>query len=243
MIGGIKMEAKRTAYVNKVKEAFRYNLHRINYMMVHNAILQVYGPPRCGKTSLVLKAVSKRSHVSYISFRNLTEKEAQKLFAKEALRHTGIEAALEWNAIFEYYKKLPTLLHKVLILDDINQTEGYEIKDAFLDFINDESYEKIFVVTIGEKHIFYIDYKNVGGAVEYLNYLSLFDTRQLVPEMDNYNALLVYTATGGIPELAKFFSGYPNFEAAIRDVLRYDSGYYLLMKRLIEQAFSEAGTV
>lgn len=232
------MEAKRTAYLNMIKEAFRHNLHRIDSFYKHNSILQVYGPPRCGKTSLVLKAVCHRPHVSYISFKNLTEADAQRLFAKEAHRHTGKNVPAEWNAIFECYKNLPTPLHQVLILDDIDQIESYkDFKDAFLDFINDESYERLFIVLIGEKELFHWRTERVEGKTIYLNYLSLFDTRQMVPDMDSYNALQVYAATGGIPELVKLFSEFPDFETAIPSVLRYDSEYNLLMKRLIEQTF------
>ena len=234
----MEMEAKRTVYVNMIKEAFRHNLHRIDSFTLHNSILQVYGPPRCGKTSLVLKTVSNRPHVSYISFKNLTEAESKILFAKEALRHTGKTVPAEWNAIFECYKDLPTPLHQVLILDDIDQIESYkDFKDAFLGFINDESYERLFVVLIGEKELFSWRTDHVAGESVFLNYLSLFDTRQLVPDMDSYNALQVYAATGGIPELVKMFSEFPDFETAVPSVLRYYSEYNLFMKRLIGQAF------
>lgn len=135
------------------------------------------------------------------------------------------------------YKNVPRPLHQVLTLDDIDQAEGYKnFKDAFLDFIKDESYEKIFVVTIGENLMFSFN-DGVLGIDEYLNYLSLSDTGQPVPDIDSYNALLVYTATGGIRELVKLFSAYTDFETAIRSVLCYDSGYFLGMKHIIEQAF------
>lgn len=111
------------------------------------------------------------------------------------------------------------------------------IDDIFLGFINDESYERLFVVLIGEKELFSWRTDHVAGESVYLNYLSLFDTRQMVPDMDSYNALQVYAATGGIPELVKLFSDFPDFETAVPSVLRYDSGYSLLMKRLIGRAF------
>lgn len=232
--------ALRKHYLEIIKRYFKYNLRQVYSFKEHDSVLEILGEPRCGKTSIVLSAYENRKDVLYFSFAGLSERHALRLLRQKIKLFTGKAVkGDQWSDIFDSMKKFSQPLYTLFLLDDIDQVKDYEeFIPAFRSFIHDPNRDKIFIALIGEKGIRHE--LDAEGETFTLYNLSLYDVRQICPKMDEQNALLVSTVTGGIPELVQLFSEYDSFDTALPDILRIDSPLLQYVPNLMNRYFRKA---
>ncbi|MEG0838702.1 MAG: hypothetical protein RSF33_02705 [Hydrogenoanaerobacterium sp.] len=175
-------------------------------------VLELVGSRGSRKTSFVLDYFSSKRHF-YFSFQGLDEPMARKLLAGR------LEAiATSWTGIFSALNDM-AMHTNIILFDDMDDIVTDKIFSAALQaYIDDPARRKVFLVLVHNKNTKLDTLELISHTIA-VPYCSIAEIKKSCPERTGQEALLLYTLSGGIPEIVNSFDDQSSIQENLRRML------------------------
>lgn len=186
----------------------------------------LYGPKGCGKTKIAQEYVHSHAFAFYISFDNLTDREALASFVRTYL--PGRSDLTGWKDAVDAFMDNRHYGSTLLIFDEAGLSADNGCYPCFLEYALKRKNVKICLISTHE---------SLAPCGVQIRHRTIADFIKAFPNYSRYDTLRLYALTGGLLAVAKELDAGAAYEDNVRILLKYDSAFSRHLPELLRESF------